>query len=119
MPRILIVDDESAIRTLLSAVFRQAGYDVHTAANGREAVARCAADPFDAVLSDIVMPEMDGHDLSRWVALNHPEIRTVLMSGFDAGCQDCPHSSSCVILHKPFRPGEALAAVDNALKNAA
>jgi two-component system cell cycle response regulator CpdR len=119
MPRILIVDDESAIRALLAAVFRQAGYEVYTAANGREAVAKCAADQFDAVLSDIVMPEMDGHDLSRWVAVNHPETRTVLMSGFDAGCQGCPHAPSCVILRKPFRPGEALAAVGHALGNAA
>ena len=67
VPRILIVDDEGAIRTLLSLAFTQSGYEVRTAADGAEAVNLCQSEGFDVVLSDVVMPRMNGHDLVRWI----------------------------------------------------
>ncbi len=115
MPRILIVDDEAAIRSLLATAFERAGYDVRTAPDGPEAVALCDAEPFDAVLSDVVMPKMNGHDLARWIAARQPETRLVLMSGFDLGCQQCPYAPRCQFLPKPFRLREALSLVGNAL----
>ena len=68
MPRILIVDDEIGIRSLLAAAFAEAGYDVLTAADGAEAMALCASSElFDVVLSDVIMPLVNGHDLIRWI----------------------------------------------------
>jgi DNA-binding NtrC family response regulator len=113
--RILIVDDEAAIRSLLAIAFEKAGYDVRTAPDGPEALALCAAESFDAVLSDVVMPRMNGHDLARWIAARHPRTRLVLMSGFDLGCQNCPSAPRCQFLPKPFRLAEALSLVRNAL----
>ncbi len=115
MPRILIVDDESSIRTLLSAAFGMAGYEVRTAPDGPEAMALCETERFDAVLSDVVMPKMNGHELARWVATRYPATRTILMSGFDLGCQECPLAERCLLIPKPFRPGEAVSRVDTAL----
>ena len=115
MPRILIVDDEGSIRKLLSTTFQMAGYDVRTAPDGPEAIDLCAAEPFDAMLSDVMMPRMNGHDLARWVAANRPQTRVVLMSGFDAGCQSCSFAPRCQFLPKPFRPFEAIAMVGDAL----
>jgi DNA-binding NtrC family response regulator len=115
MPRILIVDDEGAIRGLLSTAFEMAGYEVRTAADGEEAVRICTAETFDVVLSDVVMPSMNGHDLVRQIAQQYPETQTVLMSGFDVGCEDCPLSPRCVTLAKPFKPRDAVKLVDGIL----
>ena len=116
--RILIVDDEPGIRGLLCTAFRSAGYEAATASGGSEAIALCRQTRFDVVLSDVLMPDMNGHDLARWIAEQIPGTRTLLMSGFDAGCQGCPFAGRCVLLAKPFRPSEAIAAVEKALGSA-
>ena len=81
-PRILIVDDERQIRMFLSVLFARAGFQVTTASSGRDAVGRCSDQPFDVVLSDVVMPEMDGHELVQWIAAHRPATHFALMSGF-------------------------------------
>jgi CheY-like chemotaxis protein len=71
VPRILIVDDEPAIRSLLSETFVLAGFEVRTAANGLQAMMFLASESFNAMLSDVTMPSIprvDGHDLARWVS---------------------------------------------------
>jgi DNA-binding NtrC family response regulator len=104
--RILIVDEEAAIRLLLTKTFASAGYTVRTAMNAPQAMALLGAESFDVLLSDVNMPSvppMDGHDLARWVARNHPAVGCVLMSGLGFECQDCPFASGCNILAKPFK----------------
>ncbi len=113
--RILIVDDEPQIRTFLSFTFENAGYAVTTAANGRDAIALLSEESFDFLLSDVMMPEMNGHQLAQWVAAHRPEIRTALMSGYDPGCQNCKYSPRCHLIAKPFQPGQVLAFVERAL----
>jgi DNA-binding NtrC family response regulator len=110
MARILIVDDEAGIRELLAQFLPQDGHSVQTAGSGFEAMWTCAAQPFDLVISDVVMPGMDGHHLARWLALNHPATQMALMTGYDVGCQEegCPYSPRCEFLAKPFSPGEAV-----------
>ncbi len=71
-PRILIVDDEPQIAAFLSFTFEDAGYVVRTACNGRDAITLFSAEPFDVVLSDVMMPEMDGHQLVQWLAAHYP-----------------------------------------------
>ncbi len=115
MPRILIVDDEPPIRNLLSVAFQTAGYEVQTACNGVEALAMCRTATFDVVLSDVIMPQMDGHELARSIAVEQPSVQTVLMSGFDLICQNCPINRRCPMLSKPFRPAEAVSFVERLL----
>jgi DNA-binding response OmpR family regulator len=64
-PRILLVDDEQSIQTLLSYPLRKDGYDVVQAADGREALARFAESTFDLVVLDVMMPKMDGLEVCR------------------------------------------------------
>ena len=65
MAKLLIVDDEEKIRTLIKkyAVFE--GYEVVEAANGFEAIAKCASMRFDLILMDIMMPEMNGYEAAK------------------------------------------------------
>jgi DNA-binding NtrC family response regulator len=119
--RILIVDDEQGIRKLLAMVFTRAGYEVCTAADGAEAMGFCESGEFDALLSDVRMPGMNGHELVRWVVTRHPQTSTILMSGFDdIECQQCGIAPRpCSLLPKPFQPTDAVALVDRVLTDAA
>ncbi len=116
MPRLLIVDDEQAIRSLLSVAFARAGYEVRTASDSFQAMDLLASEAFDAILSDVQMPKMDGHSLIRWVAETHPGVRSVLMSGYDIQCGDCPLAGRCELLQKPFGPALAVMQVGRALQ---
>jgi DNA-binding NtrC family response regulator len=113
--RILIVDDDPAIRKLLAGTLAKAGYTVKTAGSGDDAIAQCASEPFDQVLSDVVMPKMNGHQLARWIAEYRPGTRMALMSGWDPGCQQCAHSPRCRVIAKPFDCRQILSFVANVL----
>jgi DNA-binding NtrC family response regulator len=110
-PTILIVDDDRAIRALLQRRFSDEGYGVRTASNAVEAMQICAAESFDAVLSDVRMPGQSGHDLARWLAERHPATQPILMTGWDTACEDCPISGRCQMLAKPFHPNDAVSLV--------
>jgi DNA-binding response OmpR family regulator len=64
-PRILLVDDEQSVQTLLSYPLRKEGYDVVQAFDGREALARFGEAPFDLVVLDVMMPRLDGLEVCR------------------------------------------------------
>lgn len=115
--RILIVDDEPAIRKLLALVFTRAGYEVRVAAHGGEAIGICDAESFDVLLSDVRMPGMNGHELVRSVVRRYPKTRFVLMSAYDdIKCEGCGVASRpCTQLTKPFNPNEAVSLVDRIL----
>jgi DNA-binding NtrC family response regulator len=110
-PSILIVDDEHGLRSLLRLSFSAAGYDVHAAADVPEAMGMCGAKSFDVVLTDVRMPGLTGHDLARWLAEHHPATRSILMTGLDTGCDDCPIAGRCKVLAKPFNPRDAVSLV--------
>lgn len=67
---LLLVDDDPVIRTLLSAILTRAGWLVVAAASGEEAVERLAEAEFDAILSDVQMPGMDGRELLARIRAN-------------------------------------------------
>src|SRR4051794_28164270 len=90
-PSILIVDDEPSIKSLLAFSFQSRGYHVRTASDGVEAMELCETEFFHAVVSDVIMPRMDGHGLARWLADRQPATRFILMTGWD------PDSAGCAI----------------------
>jgi two-component system cell cycle sensor histidine kinase/response regulator CckA len=114
---ILIVDDQLAIRSLLRLSFSAAGYHVRTASDGVEAMELCESESFHAVLSDVCMPRMDGHELARWHAVRHPAIPFILMTGWDPDCVDCAIAGRCRIVKKPFLPQDVVSLVDSILVN--
>ena len=74
-----------------------------------EAVRLCNSDTFDAVLTDVNMPRMDGHQLVRWIAANRPGVPFALMSStFNIDCDECPVSGQCLLLRKPFFPRDVV-----------
>lgn len=80
MFKILVVDDESAIRAMLAEALALFDYEVETAANGVQALEKLKEGPFDMVLSDINMPRMGGFELLGRVADLHPRVKRVLMT---------------------------------------
>src|SRR5512135_76386 len=79
-PRLLIVDDELHVRESLSRWFIEDGYDVMAASSGKEALAELGRQAFDAVITDIRMPGMDGLDLQRRIRETNPDVAIVLIT---------------------------------------
>lgn len=76
--RILLVEDDDALRDMLGEMLRRAGFSVRSVSDGLAAVELLRADAFDAVVSDIVMPRSDGLELLRW--LRSTGLRTPLLA---------------------------------------
>jgi signal transduction histidine kinase/CheY-like chemotaxis protein len=100
---ILLVEDEELVRTLACEILEGAGYDVLMAADSHEAVDLSAAHPGEIhlLLTDLVLPGMSGVDLRRAIQAHRPEIRTLLVSGYDNGLLG-PEEHALPFLQKPF-----------------
>lgn len=111
---ILVVDDEPTVRRFACRVLREAGYGVKEAADGLEALTmiRRGVDPLDVVVSDIVMPRMNGVELLRSLSLEHPRLPVILMSGYGMNqLTQLGIASPCGVLAKPFPPERLVAEV--------
>ncbi len=117
--RILLAEDEPAIRTALCRILRTAGYDVLEAAHGGEALRLADADtrPIHLLLSDVMMPGIGGKDLVQRLAKTRPDIRVVLMSGYtdDEALRADLGAARYAFLQKPFTARDVLAAVREAI----
>src|SRR5713101_8443751 len=83
MPRILLAEDDDAVRDMLRAVLERDGFEVVAVANVREALSRIAAEEFDVLLSDLHMPHAgDGFTVVSAMRHTHPEAVTLVLSGF-------------------------------------
>ncbi len=114
--QILIAEDETSIRALLAQVFSGEGYRVATAKDGREALEALAAEPYDIVLSNVMMPRLDGHELARAMH-DDPALKgipLILMSA--AGPRLVPGVPHAAYLPKPFDLGHLLATVERVLE---
>lgn len=80
--RLLVVDDEESVRLTTSAILEQEGYHVETASDGREALEMVGRAPFDLVLTDLRMEDMDGITLLHELQTRHPNIVTVVLTGY-------------------------------------
>ncbi len=112
--KILVVEDDEAVRAIVGRTLRAAGYQVDTASSAAEALAALQAGParFDLVLSDIVMPGGEsGVDLAATVAARWPRLPVCLMSGYTKGLAD----TSTRVLQKPFTTAQLLAFVREGL----
>jgi signal transduction histidine kinase len=117
--RILVAEDEEAVRVLVRTVLADAGFDVIDAASGMEAAAvlETLAQPIDLLITDVVMPGMLGPDLARLATERSPETRVLYMTGY------ATHSSvpaqfmqeEDALLQKPFLPEQLLARVHERL----
>ncbi|MBU8545703.1 MULTISPECIES: ATP-binding protein [Roseomonadaceae] len=118
--RILVVDDQAEIRTMISRMLTMAGYQVVTAAGGREALARMEAEPrFALVLSDVLMPEdIGGVELAGRIRAGWPGTPVLLMSGYTPDVVGT-EAAADGFLHKPFTRQALQAEVRQLLARAA
>ncbi len=79
---ILVVDDEDALRTVLSGELASEGYEVQTASDGDEAVTELGKANFDLVLLDIKMPRMNGFEVLKHIKEKHTRTKVVMLTGF-------------------------------------
>lgn len=114
---ILIVDDEIEIRELLERHFRFMGYDVVLAANGVEALEILAKRPMRVVVSDIMMPEMDGITLLGRIRSEYPMTRIIMITGYvtmeNALACMRKQAETCI-----FKPIDDLTELDEAVERA-
>lgn len=103
MIRILLAEDEEAMRTYLARALVNAGYEVVAVDRGTEALPYLERERFDLLLSDIVMPEMDGIELAQRCAEISPQTKVMFITGFAAvtlkANREAPQAK---VLSKPF-----------------
>ncbi len=112
---ILVAEDEESVRRVVVRGLRAEGYTVIEAKNGEDAlvVAGDYGGPIHLVISDVVMPQMDGRVLFERVRTWYPRIRFLFVSGYTRGviAEDDLNQSTTAFLAKPFRIEELCAAV--------
>jgi two-component system cell cycle sensor histidine kinase/response regulator CckA len=101
---ILVVEDETALRSVVKRVLTSAGYEVHVAANADEALRLCGriGTTFQLVLTDVVMPGMSGRELSERLATLCPSARVIFMSGYTDEMIEHHGVLGKRLLRKPF-----------------
>jgi len=123
MSRILIVEDTRLMRESLVDVLTSVGHEVVTADDGAQAVELVAAgDDFDLIVTDIIMPEMDGIQAILEIQTMQPAARIIAISGGSArlekaqGLETARRLGAVAVLEKPFEVDTLLAAIEAALK---
>jgi two-component system cell cycle response regulator CpdR len=114
MPRILLAEDDDSLRAFLSRALQRAGYDVTACADGEEALAALGDHRWDLLLTDIVMPGVDGIEVARQAAAQQEGLRIMFITGFAAvalaaGDRTPPGSR---VLAKPVHLREIVAEVE-------
>jgi CheY-like chemotaxis protein len=116
---ILVVDDEASIRQLVKDILQPLGYRLLEASNGDEALKHCsnASEAIDILLTDVIMPGMNGLELSKTIKARRPEIKTIFMSGYTQNVivNGGVLKPDLIFIHKPLTSGKLAVALWNAL----
>ena len=120
MMRILLAEDDNDMRRFLVKALEKAGYDVCDFDNGASAFERLREEPFNLLLTDIVMPEMDGIELARRATEIDPDLKVMFITGFAAVAlnPDSKAPKDARILSKPFHLRDLVAEVSKMLEAA-
>ena len=115
--RILLAEDDATMREFLERALGRAGYDVAACANGAEAYERLVQEPFTLLLTDIVMPCMDGIELARRASDLDPELKIMFITGFAAVTlgEDKGVLNDARVLSKPFHLRDLVREIDRLL----
>jgi len=101
---VLVVDDNNCIREILTALLSQRGYRCESAANGIEAMQKVRQSNFDAVITDLQMPEMDGIVLTRELRQHFSDLPVMIMTGQPDGSlvESAITAGAREVIRKPF-----------------
>lgn len=107
---ILVVDDEPALRELARHILLDAGYKVLTASDGKEALDILPSHTIDLVLSDVIMPNMDGYQMAQQIMQHYPKVKIQLTSGFTGDRHNILKDPQLkeAMLYKPYDDHELL-----------
>ena len=119
MPRILLAEDDTSMRTYIERALVNAGFEVKSVDRGTEALPLLENEKFDLLLSDIVMPEMDGIELAQRCAEIAPRTKVMFITGFAAvslrASREQPHAK---VLSKPFHLRDLVLEVERVFEEA-
>jgi two-component system cell cycle response regulator CpdR len=115
--RILLAEDDDSMRGFLERALKKAGFDVIAVDNGRDALDRLIQEPFTLLLTDIVMPQMDGIELARRAGEHDSTLKIMFITGFAAVTlntdQQAPRDAR--VLSKPFHLKDLVAEIERCL----
>lgn len=118
-PRILLAEDEDAMRAYLERALTNAGYEVSAVDRGTEAVPLLENGDYDLLLSDIVMPEMDGIELAQRCAEISPRTKVMFITGFAAvSLRASREQPAARVLSKPFHLRDLVLEVERVFEEA-
>ena len=113
--KILVVDDDDSLRSFVAKAIANEGYDVAEAADGETAWDMVQANAYDLLLTDIVMPNMDGVELSTKAICHDPKIKIMFMTGFTGMATELDNKTTVVA--KPFHLKDIVERVKERLQN--
>jgi DNA-binding response OmpR family regulator len=123
-PRILLIDDEEAIRQIYAGTLTRCGYQVDTAGDGETGwemiqAADCNSDHYDLLITDNNMPKLSGFELVKRVRSAHMELPVIMASGsVNVTLSETESLGLDAILSKPFFPNELIKTVKSVLREA-
>jgi PAS domain S-box-containing protein len=113
--RVLLVEDEDAVRQLLEEILTEAGYDVVSASDGDEGLLmlRTSAAPIDLIITDVVLPQTSGPAFIQSARIDHPDVRALFISGYTDGHLPLDYESApnTRFLQKPFNRQQLLSTI--------
>ncbi len=114
---LLVADDEPSIRRVLQAVFTKEGYTVHTSENGRRAVETAGTEQISVLITDLIMPDMNGIDLVKRVHEMHPNVVAIMVTAYGTikTAVDAIRLGAADYITKPFDVEEIRAVVARAV----
>jgi DNA-binding NtrC family response regulator len=116
-PRILVIDDEMIVCESCKRILEEDGYEVETALSGREAIDKMKENPFDIVLTDLKMPEIDGMEILRTFRKEYPDTIVIMITGFSTveTAVEAMKLGAFDYIPKPFTPDEVSIVVRKAI----
>jgi nitrogen regulation protein NR(I) len=117
--RILIADDETNICKVLSATLQREGYEVDTARDGEDAIARLAQESFQVVVTDLKMPKADGMAVLGWVQRNRPDVPVIIITahGTVDNAVQALKKGAFDYITKPFEKQDLIAVIAKAVRS--
>jgi CheY-like chemotaxis protein len=124
MAHILLIDDDTALRTMLRLTLIHFGHTVTEAGNGREGLARFAEARVDLVITDIVMPDVEGLEVLMALRLKQPPVKIIAISGGGRGSSTdylrvATQKGAAKVLAKPFSNETLIRTINEVMLNAA
>jgi DNA-binding NtrC family response regulator len=113
--RLLVVDDDAAVRAAIVAPLEEAGHVVDSMASPAAALAAIRDEPFDLVITDYAMPHMTGAELIQQALALRPDARFLIVTGYSDSDAVASASPETPLLSKPFTPEELVMAVERAI----